>query len=237
MKSIMRIVLIASLLFLETGLFSQVNVDATDSNWINYSAISAESKRIYDHDVFQGDVYLFEEWSQAEFTLPNDATMVVDSVKLNLLRGHIEIYRDGIHLQLSNSSFNSFKFLAEPPSISYKSKHYYFQDGDRLKGIIKTEEVGDYAVLVSYKPDVRTVSKDNPFMISRLDKDKVRITKLRFIEKDGVVTRIKKKKDLTNFFSTNKSVKNFISKHKLSHKEEGDIAKVIAFAENMTDTP
>lgn len=235
MKTILRILLIANLLFMATGLIGQVDVDATDSNWINYTAISAESKRVYDHEVFEGDVYLFEEWVAAEFILPNDGTLKLDSVKLNLLRGHIEIYRDGIHLQLANSSFNSFKFLTEPSSISYKSKHYYFQDGDRLRGIIKTVEVGDYAVLVSYKPDVRTVSKENPFMISRLDKDKVRITKLRYIEKDGVLTRIKKKKDLSNFFGSDKSVKNFISKNKLSHKEEGDIVKVVAFAENIEE--
>ena len=103
-----------------------------------------------------------------------------------------------------------------------------FNEGERLPGLIKTIEVGEYTVLVSYKPEVRNVSQENPFMLGELKKDRVRVTKLRFIEKDGQLTRIKSKKDLQKFFNAKKSIKKYISANKLSHKEEHDIAQVIA---------
>ena len=83
---------------------------------------------------------------------------------------------------------------------------------------------------MSYKPEVRNVSQENPLMLGELKKDLVRVTKFRFIEKDGLLTRIKSKKDLHKFFNSEKTIKNYISKNKLSHKNEDDIAKVVAYS-------
>ena len=69
-------------------------------------------------------------------------------------------------------------------------------------------------------------------MIDKLKKDVVRVTKMKYIEKDGVLKRIKSKKDLLKYFGSQKEIKNFMSEHNLSHKEEEDIARVIAFAES-----
>lgn len=216
---------------LSNSSFGQITVKGKDANFINYSNLSLQSKRIYDTDIYQGDVYLHDDWKSAEFTLPDESTVEVDSVKFNLLRGHVEIYRAGEHLQLYGSMFDSFKFMEEADlPIKYKSKHYFFNEGERLPGLIKTIAVGDYSVLVSYKPEVRNVSQENPFMLGELKKDRVRVTKLRFIEKDGQLTRIKSKKDLHRFFDSAKSIKKYISSNKLSHKEEHDIAQVIAYS-------
>ena len=216
---------------LSNVLTGQITVKGKDANFINYSNLSLQSKRIYDTDIYQGDVYLHDDWKPAEFTLPDESTVEVDSVKFNLLRGHIEIYRSGEHLQLYGSMFDSFKFMEEADlPINYKSKHYFFNEGERLPGLIKTIAVGDYSVLVSYKPEVRNVSQENPFMLGELKKDRVRVTKLRFIEKDGQLTRIKNKKDLLRFFNSAKNIKKYISNNKLSHKEEHDIAQVIAYS-------
>lgn len=209
--------------------YGQIAVKGKDANFINYSNLSLQSKRIYDTDIYQGDIYLHDDWKSAEFTLPDESIVEVDSVKLNLLRGHVEIQRAGEHLQLYGSMYDSFRFMDEADMpVSYKSKHYFFNEGERLPGLIKTIAVGDYSVLVSYKPEVRNVSQENPFMLGELKKDRVRVTKLRFIEKDGQLTRIKSKKDLHKYFNSEKSIKKYISSNKLSHKEEHDIAQVIA---------
>ncbi len=231
---------IASCLFLVLSLLysdwlvGQITVKGKDANFINYANLSLESTRIYDQDIYQGDVYLNDDWKSAEFTLPDESSVKVDSVKVNLLRSHVEIYRLGEHLQLYGSMFDSFQFdeKVDMPVV-YKSKHYYFDDGERLPGLIKTINVGEYSVLVSYKPEVRNISQENPLMLGEMKKDLVRVTKLRFIEKDGLLTRIKSKKDLLRFFGSKKTIKNYISKNKLSHKEEEDIAKVLAFALEM----
>jgi len=233
MNNIMKIYLIAilAILIIDPAI-CQVSVDNKDSNWIRYTSLSAQSKRIYDHKLYQGDVYLYDGWKAAEFILPDESKVFVDSVKLNLLRGHVEINLRGKHLQLRGSQFNSFMFSDVQPIATFKSKHYYFDKGDRLPGIIKTINVGDHTVLVSYKAEVRNVSKENPLMLEKLKKDIVRVTKLRYIEKDGALTRIKSKKDLHKFFGSKKDIKQFISKNKLSHKEEDDIAEVLVFATN-----
>lgn len=230
----MKLHLLSGLIFIITISFSaasygQITVKGKDANFINYSNLSLQSKRIYDTDIYQGDIYLHDDWKPAEFTLPDESTVEVDSVKFNLLRGHVEIYRAGEHLQLYSSMFDSFKYM-EKKDVLYKSKHYFFNEGERLPGLIKTIEIGDYSVLVSYKPEVRNVSEENPLMLGELKKDRVRVTKLRFIEKDGALTRIKSKKDLQKFFNSDKSIKSYISKNKLSHKEEDDIAKVLAYS-------
>ncbi len=230
MKLLTGLIFIITISF-STSSYGQIAVKGKDANFINYSNLSLQSKRIYDTDIYQGDIYLHDDWQPAEFKLPDESTVGVDSVKFNLLRGHVEIHRAGEHLQLYSSMFDSFKYMDKTDKpVSYKSKHYYFYEGNRLPGLVKTIEIGDYSVLVSYKPEVRNVSEENPLMLGELKKDRVRVTKLRFIEKDGALTRIKSKKDLQKFFNSDKSIKSYISKNKLSHKEEDDIAKVLAYS-------
>ena len=232
----MKVHLLISLFFIiaiafSTSSYGQIAVKSQDANFITYTNLALQSKRIQDTDIYQGDIYLHEDWKPAKFTLPDESEIEVDSVKFNLLRGHVEIYRTGDHLQLNNGMFDSFRFMTKTDMpVSYKSKHYFFDDGERLRGLIKAIEIGDYSVLVSYKPEVRNVSQENPLMLGELKKDLVRVTKFRFIEKDGLLTRIKSKKDLHKFFNSDKTIKNYISKNKLSHKNEDDIAKVLAYS-------
>ena len=203
-------------------------MSSTDSNWIRYSQLAASSERIQDYERYQGDLYLHDDWKKAEFILPDQSKILVDSVKLNLLRGQVEIHAEGKHLGIRGSQYDQFTFLDDiERAISYKSKHYFFVDGVRLPGIVKSMEVGDYGVIVAYDSGVRQVSRENALMIESLKKDIVRVTKLRFIEKDGALTRIKSKKDLHRFFNNSKEIKNYIKKNKLSHKEEADIAQVL----------
>lgn len=227
-----KILVIIGLLFGCTLSEAQVDVDNTDSNWIRYSQITAKSQRIYDTERFQGDIYLFDNWRSAEFTLPDDSKIIVDSVKLNLLRGNVEVSLGGKHLAIRGSQYNSFTFNDfSDKDVVYKSKHYYFMNGNRLPGIIKTIDVGDYSVLVAYDSGVRKLSQENPLMIDKLKKDLVRVTKLRYIEKDGELSRIKNKKDLLKYFKSKKRIKEYISENKISHKEEDDIVQVLSFAQ------
>ena len=103
--------ILVAIMFLEFGVEAQVAVKSKDSNWISYSRITSQSKRIYDNELYQGDVYLSDQWQSAEFILPDDSKIIVDSLKLNLLRGHVEVFLQGKHLQLRGSQFNSLSSL------------------------------------------------------------------------------------------------------------------------------
>ena len=212
-------------LFLFGDISSQVEVGSVESNWISYSQIQLETKRILDSDRFQGDLYLEDNWKHAVFALSSKDSVVIDSVKLNLLRGRVEIFIDGQHLEIDNQHYESFMFL-DNTDATFRYRHYYYYDGNRLPGIIKVLDAGEYNVIVSYDPELRQISKENPFMLGEMKKDRVRITKLRFIERDGELSRIKSKKDFEKYFGM-KSIKKYISKNKLSHKDENDIAAVL----------
>ena len=224
------LILIITGIVLPDFLVAQVDVSNTDSNWLRYTQLTSRSRTVQDEDRFQGNLYLYDEWKQAEFELPDETNLIVDSVKFNLLRNQIEIFLKGSHMALEGSKFNSLQFVGEDQNATYKSKHYYFDDGKRLPGIVKEITVDGHGVLVAYASGIRQVSKENPLMIDKLKKDVVRVTKLKYIEKDGVLKRIKSKKDLLKYFGSEKEIKNFMSDNKLSHKNEEDIARVIAFA-------
>jgi len=82
-------------------------------------------------------------------------------------------------------------------------------------------------VIVAYIASVRNDSDKNPLMMESLKKDKVVLHKHRYIEKDGVLSRIKSKKDFKKFFKPYPDVLKYISSEKLNHKDEEDIAKAV----------
>ncbi len=223
---ILLVTIIMTMLFY--SLAGQVAVDSRESNWISYTNIKMITKKVLDEQRFQGDLYLFKEWKSAYFDLPDGSKTLIDSVKLNLLRNAVEILVDGEHLEIENREFDSFQWVDDPNS-EFKYRHYYYYKGQRLPGIIKVIELDDYGVLVAYHTAIREVSKENPLMIDKLRKDYVRVTKQRFIESGGELFRVKSKKDLVDYFKSDKNIKKYISKNKLSHKKEDDIANIIAY--------
>ncbi len=207
---------------------AQVKVRGNDSNFITYERIATQTIKVYDHILYNGNVYLHDDWKRAEFTLADGNKITMDSIKLNLFRGKVNTSENGQYMELKGSQFDSFRFIGSDDRAVYKSKHYYFVDGVRIPGIIKELNVDDqYNVLVAYKPELRKKSQDNPLMLDKLKKDVVRITKLKYIEKDGELIRIKNKKDLLNFFKGAKDVKKYMSKNKINPKNEEDIVKVL----------
>lgn len=211
--------------------YSQVEVTPTTDGLMTFSQVRKYTERVQDHEIYKGTVYLEDEWMPAEFELNGNDKIIVDSVKLNTFRGAVEINHKGQHLVIDNKMYRSFRFLGNDRfPTSFKYTHYYFADGDRLPGIIKVVDLGDYSVLVAYDSALQEVSKENPLMLEKLKKDKVRLTKLRYVEKDGVLTRIKSKKDFYNFFDGSKRMKTYISRNKLSHKDEEDIARAVHYA-------
>ena len=70
-------------------------------------------------------------------------------------------------------------------------------------------------------------------MVSEMKKDRVHVVKLRYIEKDGELVRIKSKKDFENYFQSKKEIKKFIRKNKLSHKKEYDIAEALNYFQEV----
>jgi len=223
---------LALFLILDQSSFAQVEVDNNTNGLVNFSQVRKYTERVKDHEVYRGDVYLKDEWVPAEFELNGNDRIVVDSVKLNTLRGAVEIHQDGQHLVIDNKMYRSFTFFEKYRfPTTFKYTHYYFVDGNRLPGIIKVIDLGDYSVLVAYDSAIQQVSgAKNPLMLEKLKKDKIRLTKLRYIEKDGALTRIKSKKDFHKFFDESKQMKNYISRNKLSHKEEEDIARAVHYA-------
>lgn len=229
---IRTILIIGGLIFSLCCASAQVDVSSTESNWIDYSQIQVITKRVSDDERFQGDLYYHDNWRNAVFELSSKDSVRVDSVKFNLLRGRAEMMIKGEHLEIDNRDYESFFFLDEREAV-FKYKHYYYYEGDRLPGVIKVMEAGDYSVIIAYDPELREISKENPFMLGEMKKDRVRITKMRFIEQDGELTRIKSKKDLDKYFKSKSSMRKYISKNKLSHKSEYDIAHALmAFQES-----
>lgn len=223
---IRTILIIGSLIFSFYYAGAQVDISSTESNWIDYSQIQVLTKRVSDEERFQGDLYYHDNWRNAVFELSSKDSVRVDSVKFNLLRGRAEMMIKGEHLEIDNRDYESFFFLDELEAV-FKYKHYYYYEGNRLPGVIKVMEAGDYSVIIAYDPELREISKENPFMLGEMQKDRVRITKMRFIEQDGELTRIKSKKDLDKYFKSKSSMRKYISKNKLSHKSEYDIAQAL----------
>ena len=224
--------IIITFLLIDQPAMAQVEVESVASNWISYSQIKLETKRLRDEDRFQGDLYSDKDWKHAVFALSSKDSVVIDSVKFNLLRGRVEIFVDGQHLEIDNQHFEAFSFLDDMNS-TYKYRHYYYHDGNRLPGIIKILKAGEYNVIVAYDPELRQISKENPFMVSEMKKDRVRVVRMRYIEKDGELVRIKTKKDFEGFFKSKKGSKKYIKKNKLNHKKEYDIAEALHYYQEV----
>jgi len=221
-------ILLVSMLSTE-AVMSQVDVQEKNGDFLVFSQVKTVTTRVMDKEVYKGNIHLYDNWRYATFHHSDFKDVAVDSVKLNIFRGEVEIYQGGQFLTLDNKEFDSFDFGYDDGDFKalYKTKHYYFDNDVRLPGIIKVIELGDYSVIVAYISSVRKDSDKNPLMMESYKKDKVVLHKHRYIEKDGVLSRIKSKKDFKKFFSDYPSAMKLISSQKLNHKEEGDIARAV----------
>lgn len=210
----------------------QVDVKERDGDFLVFTQVKSVTTKVMDKERYKGNIYLYDNWRFATFHHSEHSAVSVDSVKLNIFRGEVEVFQNDQYLTLDNREFDSFDFGYDDGDFKalYKTKHYYFDNDVRLPGIIKVIELGEHSVIVAYVSSVRNDSEKNPLMMESLKKDKIVMHKHRYIEKDGVLFRIKNKKDFKKFFSDRPDIQKFISSQKLNHKHEGDIAKAVVEA-------
>jgi len=199
---------------------------------LNSSTLVDLNKETAETGLTEEEIYEWEGWSKAELTLRNGKLIKVDSLKLNVVKNRLEVVYKGTDMTLTLTEIDFFQRLDTPEesSVTYKVKHFYFHDQKPIEGVVKQVPVGEYTVLVGHKVDLTEKLVSNPYTINPKAQIVPKLKRLIYIEKGGILTRIKSKKEFKQFFKSDRAVSKLISQKKLSYKDEFDIASALSMA-------
>lgn len=181
----------------------------------------------------KGSPYLYEGWQQMLVRL-GWSDIILDSVKYNIDRQALEVLLNNEFKIINSQYLDYFRVLSVPEDSNYifKAKHFFFHNGKKLPGIVKSYEVGEHQVLETNEIFVRRPDDSSkPYSAEELTANEIKIRSKLFLEYDGLLTPIRRAKDLQKYFGEDqKEVKAFMKSNDLDADQFGDVVKVVEYA-------
>lgn len=178
-----------------------------------------------------GSSYLYDYWTTGTVDI-NGQTYVLEKVKLDLIEKALEIDFEDEQKYIDSYRFSRFTLYDQASSrpVNFTNSNLYKVNGKKMdSGIMKVTQVGTYNILTHMK--ARLVSPSQSQLINGVNPSPkvVKETSI-YIEHEGVVYPIRKKKDLTTALRRNQGkVKRYLDDNKINIKDEKDLLGLLIY--------
>ncbi len=180
-----------------------------------------------------GSPYLFDEWTTGTVDI-NGETYILEQARLDLMENAIEVMFEGEPKYIDARNFTRFTLLDKPSgkTLYFVNANLYKLKGERFPpGIMKVTQVGKYNILVHLK--ARLVHPSQAMLINGVDpRPKYVKEKFFYLEHEGVVYPLRKKKDLyTALRSRQAKVKQYLKENKVNVRDEQDLIGLLIYVQ------
>ncbi|GAB4260590.1 MAG: hypothetical protein Kow0027_28080 [Saprospiraceae bacterium] len=178
-----------------------------------------------------GTPYLFEYWTTGTVDIDGQ-TYVLEQVKLDLIEKALEVIFDGEQKYIDAYRFTRFTLYDQEKNkaVYFTNSNLYKVGGKRLdSGIMKVTQVGEYNILTHMR--ARLVHPSQAQLINGVDpRPKVVKENFLYLEHDGVVLPIRKKKDLEKALRRHQGkLKRYMKENKVNVKNEADLMGLLIY--------
>lgn len=181
-----------------------------------------------------GNYYIEENWKKGNIILKSGT-----EIKNQLIRYDLEY--DLLEVKLSENlkvvplrKLNYYRIIDQQNSNNYRNCDVYsFQDGTSLSGICQVIEDGYYGAIIKYSYSIKEATYVPALDMGKED-DEIIIKKYPFLTKNKIIYKIPNgKKDFCAFFiNPEVDIKSYMSKNRLNHKNQEDLARILAYINN-----
>lgn len=178
-----------------------------------------------------GTPYLFDYWTTGTVDIDGQ-TYVLEQVKLDLIEKALEVIFDGEQKYIDAYRFTRFTLYDQEnnKAVYFTNSNLYKVGGKRLdSGIMKVTQVGEYNILTHMK--ARLVHPSQAQLINGVDpRPKVVKENFLYLEHDGVVLPIRRKKDLEKALRRHQGkLKRYMKENKVNVKNEADLMGLLIY--------
>ncbi len=189
------------------------------------------NKRTKARYAILGTPYLFDYWTTGTVDIDGQ-TYVLEQVKLDLVEKALEVIYDGEQKYIDAYRFTRFTLYDQVNNkpVYFTNANLYKVGGKRLdSGIMKVTQVGEYNILTYMK--ARLVHPSQAQLINGVDpRPKVVKENFIYLEHEGVVYPVRKKKDLEKALSRHQGkLKRYMKENKLNVKNEADLMGLLIY--------
>lgn len=182
----------------------------------------------------KGNVYLYDNWSTGNIEFINGEKLEFKNLRYNIERDFFEIQIDGITKGSNGSSVKKFELYNNLVLEKYIQAKEFVFNNTRLIGFLRELVVGNYSLYS--KADIKLIKGSYVKALDMGDEDdEYRKNITYFIAQDKKLVELStnKKEFAAHFGENGNEVLKHINDNKLSLKKEADLAKAIAFANNL----
>lgn len=198
-----------------------------------YSSLFANlmNKRTKAEYATVGSPYLYENWTTGTVDIDGQ-TYVLEQVKLDLIEKALEVVYEGESKYIDANNFTRFTLYdqANDKNVYFTNAKLYKINGKRLEpGIMKVTQVGTYNILTHMK--ARLVRPSQAQLINGVDpRPKVVKESFIYLEHEGVIFPIRKKKDLEKALRRHAGkLKRYMKENKVNVKNEEDLVGLLIY--------
>lgn len=180
----------------------------------------------------KGDYYLNPHWQDGFITLKTGQTIQKYPLKYDIENDMLEIKANKEVKILRGERVASFtwKDAVSQQEVQFINSHAYKLEGTPLLGFFELVVDGDVQLLSKVEADVKDPTYVEGLDVGKRYSEIVKKEVFYLSDESKALTKIKKKKDLWQYFGEEKNaVKQYMKEQKLGVNDKADLAKIVSF--------
>lgn len=183
----------------------------------------------------KGTPYLYNEWSRGRVRINKNAETQLIPLRLNIENNTVEFARGEQAFALDSKKIIGFEIIANPKNIVFKNGFQSDEHDITKQTLLRIIQDGEMKFVAhhtaSLKEDLASYGTAN--QIDEYVKD----TNFYIVRPDGTFHEIKLKRKhiLRQMKRKEKQVKAYIDKNNLDYGDEDDVARIIAYYNELSD--